>query len=306
MAHIPVPLSDRDRTGGYWWELSMRQVEVSRTVCFDDPRRARGFFEALVSDNVGIGRPEQVAVVFARQVRKTTKEPFRTRIFTPGTEVKMDFSYKNSRVKQYLKEGRALRIETVINKPYDVGVLARLEHLPELAAKARAVNRRLLMIERAGQGCAIGGDLFERLQQPYAREGQRTGALRFGDPRAMALAGALAVFVHAVAGFTNKSLRSLVAGLLDADYTPSQMTYDLRRLRLHGLIERIPRTNTYTLTPAGLRAALFYTKVHSRVLRPLVAAPDRPPAPVELRRALATIDKTVSDYVTHARLGRAA
>jgi hypothetical protein len=305
MAHIPTPLGEPDRAGGYWWELSMRQIEVSRTLCLDDPRRARAFFEALVSDNVGIGRPEQVAVIFARQVRKTTKEPFRTRIFTPGTEVKMDFAYKHSRVKQYLKEGRALRIETVINKPYDIGVLARLEHLPELVGKAREVNRRLLMIERAGQGCAIGDDLFDRLQQPYVREGQRTGALRFGDVRVMALTGALCAWIHAVAGFTNKSLRSLVAGLLDTDYTSSQMTYDLRRLRLHGLIQRIPRTNTYVLTHHGLRAAVFYNKVHGRVLRPLVAAGDHPPAPVELRRALATIDRTIDDYVTHARLGTA-
>jgi hypothetical protein len=272
----------------------------------DDPRRARGFFEALVGDNVGIGRPEQVAIVFARQVRKTTRGPFRTRIFTPGTEVKMDFAYKHSRVKQYLKEGRALRIETVINKPRDIGVLARLEHLPELVAKARQVNGRLLMIERAGQGCAIGDDLFDRLQQPYIREGQRTGALRFGDTRVMALTGALCVWIHAVAGFTNQSLRSLVAGLLDADYTSNQMTYDLRRLRLHGLIERLPHTNTYVLTAQGRRVAVFYNKVHGRVLRPLVAAGDHPPAPIELRRALCTIDRTIDNYITHARLGRAA
>ena len=284
----------------------MRQVEVSRTLVFDDPRRTRGFFEALVGDNIGIGRPEQVAVVFARQVRKTTREPFRTRVFTPGTEVKMDFAYKHSRVKQYLKEGKALRIETVINKPYDIGVLARIEHLPELVAKARGVNSRLLMIERAGQGCAIGDDLFERLQQPYIREGQRTGALRFGDARVMALTGALCTWIHAVAGLTNKSLRSLVAGMLGQDYTPSQMTYDLRRLRLHGLIERLPRSNTYTLTPAGLRAAVFYTKIHNRVLRPLIDAPDQPPAPIELRRAIATIDRVIADRVTDARLGAAA
>ncbi|HET6919790.1 MAG TPA: hypothetical protein VFI46_10035 [Jiangellaceae bacterium] len=304
MAVIPTPLDETDRAAGYWWELSMRQVEVSRTLCFDDPRRARGFFEALVADNIGIGRPEQVAVVFAR--RKTTREPFRTRVFTPGTEVKMDFAYKHSRVKQYLKEGRALRIETVINKPPDIGVLARLEHLPELVAKARGVNSRLLMIERAGQGCAIGSALFERIQQPYNREGQRTGALRFGDIRAMALAGALSVVVHAVTGFTNKSLRSLVAGLLGQHYTASQMSYDLRRLRLHGLIRRLPHTNTYTTTPEGLRVAFFYTKVHDRVLRPLVAAAHQPPAPLELRRALATIDRVITEHVTHARLGAAA
>jgi hypothetical protein len=305
ITQIPTPLTATDRAAGYWWELSMRQVEVSRTIVFDDPRRARGFFEALVADNVGIGRPEQVAILFARQVRTTTKEPFRTRVFGPGTEVKMDFAYKHSRVKQYLKQGRALRIETVINKPYDIGVLARLEHLPELVAKARAVNGRLLMLQRAGQGCAIETALFERVSQPYVREGQRTGALRFGDPRAMALAGALCVMVHAVAGFTNKSLRSLVAELLGADYTSAQMTYDLRRLRLHGLITRLPGTHTYVTTPDGLRVAAFYTKLGTRVLAPLLAA-DRPPAPIQVRRALATLDRAVNDYVTNARLGTAA
>jgi len=283
----------------------MRQVEVSRTLVFDDPRRARAFFEALVADNIGIGRPHEVAMVFARQVRKTTKEPFRQRIFSPGTEVKMDFSYKHSRVKQYLKEGRAFRIETVINKPSDIGILARLCHLPELVAKARQVNDRLLMIERAGQGCAIGSALFERIHQPYVREGQRTGAFRFGDSRAMALTGALCCVVHAVTGFTNQSLRGLVAGLLDHDYSANQMSYDLRRLRLHGLIQRVPHTNTYTLTPEGQRVAVFYTKLHRRLLGPLLEA-DRPPAPPEIRRALTTIDHAIADYVTNARLGTAA
>ncbi len=305
-AVIPTPFTPADRAAGYWWELSMRQVEVSHTLVFDNPRRARGFFEALVADNIGIGRPAEVAMVFARPLRRPTKHPYRARIFTPGTEVKMDFAYKHSRVKQYLKEGRALRIETVINKPADIDVLARLEHLPELVAKARGVNDRLLTVERAGQGCAIGSALFERIHQPYIREGQRTGALRFGDTRAMALTGALCVFVHAVAGFTNKSLRGLVAGLLGQDYTTSQMTYDLRRLRLHGLIERIPRTNTYTLTPDGLRVAVFYNKIHDRLLRPLIAAGDQPPAPLELRRALTTIDRVINDYADNARLTAAA
>jgi hypothetical protein len=125
---IPTPFTHADRDAGDWWELSMCQVEVSRTLVFDDPRRARGFFESLFEDNVGIGRPEEVSVVFARQVRKTTKGVFRTRIFGSGTEVKMDFAYKHSRVKQYLKEGRALRVETVINKPGDLGVLARIHY----------------------------------------------------------------------------------------------------------------------------------------------------------------------------------
>jgi hypothetical protein len=302
---IPTPFTDDDRRAGYFWELSMRQVEVSRTLVFDDPRRARGFFESLVADNVGIGRPEKVAMVFARKLGRPISQPYCQRVFTPGTEVHMDFSYKHSRVKQYLKEGRALRIETVINKPSDIGVLARLEHLGELVGKARQVNDRLLMIERAGQGCAIGSALFERIHQPYIREGQRTGALRFGDQRAMALAGSLCLVVHAVTGFTNKSLRGQVAGLLGRDYSSSQMSYDLRRLRLHGLIERSAGTNSYTLTPDGIRVAVFYTKLQARLLAPLLDA-DKPPAPIELRRALATVERILGDYVSNARLGAAA
>ena len=303
---IPTPFTPADRAAGYWWELSMRQVEMSRTLVLDDPRRARRFFEALVADNIGIGRPDEVHAVFGRDRRgRTTSKQFRTRVFGPGTEVKMDFAYKHSRVKQYLKEGRAFRIETVINKPSDIGVLARLEHLPELIGKAREVNARLLTLERAGQGCAIGDDLFDRLHQPLT-EGQRTGAFRFGDPRAMALAGALCCVINTVTGFTNRSLRGLVAGLLGTDYTANQMSYDLRRLRLHGLIERIPHTNTYRPTPEGIRAAVFYTKLRDRLLGPLLDAGHQPPAPVELRRALTQIDRTLTDYIDHARLDTAA
>ncbi|MGH7733925.1 MAG: hypothetical protein ACREOE_09570, partial [Gemmatimonadales bacterium] len=303
---IPTPLGPAERDAGYFWELSMRQVEVSRTIVFDDPRRARGFFEALVADNIGVGRPAEMKAVFGRSPRgRTTAHPHMTRIFNPGTEVHLDFSYKHSRVKQYLKEGRALRIETVVNKPSDLGILARLEHLPELVAAARAVNDRLLSIERAGQGCAIGSALFERIHQPYAREGQRTGAFRFGDTRAMALTGALNAQVHAVTGFTNSSLRGLVAGLLGRDYSANQMTYDLRRLRLHGLVRRLPHTNTYVLTPEGQRVAVFYPKLKDRLLGPLLEA-DQPPAPSPLQRALATIDHAINDYIDHARLGLAA
>jgi hypothetical protein len=298
---IPTPFTTADRAAGYWWELSMRQVEVSRTIVFDDPRRARSFFEALVADNITIGRPERIAIVFARQVRKTTKSAFRTRVFDPGTDVKIDFSYKHSRIKQYLKDGRALRIEAVINKPSDLDVLARIEHLPELIDKARAINQRLLIIERAGQSCAIGSALFERIHQPYNREGHRTGALRFGDSRAMALAGALHILLHAVTGFTNKSLRGHVAGLLGQPYSPSKMSYDLRRLRLHGLIRRLPHSNTYALTPEGIRVAVFYSKLQDRLLRPLLDA-DKPPAPIPVRRALATLEHAVNDYVHSARL----
>jgi len=109
----------------------------------------------------------------------------------------------------------------------------------------------------------------------------------------MALVGALSLAIHAVTGFTNRSLRAQVAGLLGTeDYTPNQMGYDLGRLRLNGIIERLPGTNSYVLTPEGQRVAIFYTRLQDQLLRPLLAA-DRPPAPPELRDALRTIDRHV-------------
>jgi hypothetical protein len=94
----------------------------------------------------------------------------------------------------------------------------------------------------------------------------------------MALTGALCQTLLATTGFTNKGLRAVIAGLLGSDYRPGQMTYDLRRLRLAGLIQRLPRSNRYTLTADGIRIAVFSTKLYSRLLVPLTAA-DQPQAP---------------------------
>lgn len=305
IAHIPTPLGQAERRAGYWWELSMRQIEVSRTVVFDAPRRGRAFFEATVADNLDLGRPDEVQVIFGRRVQRNTPGTFSTKVVTRGTDVTVNVFYKNSRIKQYLKEGRALRIETVINRPDDLGVHRRLEHLPELQAKARAANRRLLEVQRIGQSCAISTTLLERVGTPSIEGGQRTAALRFGDPRVMALAGALCALVHAVVGFTNRSLCARVSSLLGGPYTSAQMTYDLRRLRLKGLIRRLEHSNTYVLTPEGLRVALFYTKLHDRLLGPLLAA-DHQHAPPQLRRALNQIDDSVDRYVAAARIKRAA
>jgi hypothetical protein len=301
LARLPLPLTATDRANGYWWDLSMRQVEVARTIVFDQPRNGRAFFETLVADNLDLGRPEQIELIFGRRVLPSTPGVFATRVVTRGVAVCLNIGYKHSRSKQYFKQGRALRIETVINDPTDLGVLRRLSHLPELQCKARDVNRRLLDHERVGQGCVLASPAFERIARPSLADGRRAPALRFGDPRVQALAGALAVTAHLIGGFTNKTLRRLVAELLDQPYSQARCCYDLRRLRLKGLIVRLPRSNTYVLTNDGQRFAIFYTKVHNRLLRPMLAA-NQPPAPLPVRQALRTIGHAVDDYINQARI----
>ena len=301
LARLPLPLTPADRAAGYWWELSMRQIEVSRTMVFDAPRNGRAFFEALVADNLDLGRPEQIELIFGRKILPTTPGVFATRVVTRGVDVTVNVGYKHSRTKEYFKEGRALRIETVVNDPTDLGVLRRLGHLPELQAKARDVNRRLLDHEHVGQGCVLASPAFERIARPSVTDGRRAPALRFGDPRVQALAGALAITAHLVGGITNRSLRPLVEGLIGEPYSQARCCYDLRRLRLKGLILRLEHSNTYVLTDDGQRFAVFYTKVHNRLLRPLMAA-DKPPAPLGVRQALKVLDHAVNDYIDDARI----
>ncbi len=135
------------------------------------------------------------------------------------------------------------------------------------------------------------------LRDPHRIRGSRASwrrtAARFASCRCITL--------NAVVGFTNRSLRAQVTALLGTPYTVNQMSYDLARLCRNALIERLPHTNTYVLTNDGQRVAIFYTKVHDRLLRPLLAA-DQPPAPPTLRNALHTIDTHVTHYINAARL----
>ena len=306
LSRLPLPLGAADQEAGYWRELSMAQVEVSRTIVFAQPRHARAFFEALVTGNLDLGRPDTVEIVFGRRIingkQRATGGTFKTKVITRGTEVTINAFYRHSRIKQYLKDGRALRIETVINSPTDLRIGRRLHNLGELQDAGRAINDRLLHTERAGQSCVLANPVFERIARPsVTTDGRRATAMRFGDSRVQALAGALCVTVGAVTGITNKSLRALMTGLLGTPYTMAQASCDLSRLARNGLITRRPHANTYDLTPDGLAFAIFYTKVHDRVLSPLFAA-GQPQAPPQLREALRTIQHHIDQRLADARL----
>ena len=312
MARLPLPLTAADRDAGYWRELSMRQVETSRTLVFDEDCHARAFFEALLCENMDLGRPENVELLFRRGQRlggHSSPPPgggFKTKIDRYCDLVTLNVFYKSSRLKQYLKDGVALRIETVINSPKDLRCNRQLQNLPELQDKARAINARLLHTETVGQGTALVSPVIERITRPtLTGEGRKAPALRFGDLRVQALAGAIACMLFAVTGITNKTLRGLMTGLLHRPYSMNQASYDLARLARNDLITRVPGRNRYTLTRDGLLFAHFYTKVYDHILRPLMA-PDRPNAPPELAAALDTLDRLAAGHIAQARVPTAA
>ena len=270
LARLPHPFTPEDRAAGYRYQLSILQVEFARTQVFARPVAGRQFFEQVIRENLDLGRPDWVSLIFSRRVTKRTPGTFRTRVLTQGVIPALHVSYKSSKIKQYFKEGRALRTETVINNPRDFGIGKLLQNYPALRDLGFAANQRLLDVQRLSHDCLIGHERFERVNNPLLVEGQRASGLRFGEVRAMALFAALCQFVLLPRGFTNRMLRDQVATLLGqapSAYGPGRMTYDLRRLRLHGLIVREPKSQRYRVTDEGLRIALFFTKLHARLLR---------------------------------------
>ncbi|MGH9448389.1 MAG: hypothetical protein ACRD3O_22125, partial [Terriglobia bacterium] len=259
---LPHPFTAFDRDAGYRYDLSILQAEFSLTQVLDRPAQGRIFFEQVIREDIDLGRPDQVQLIFGRRVTKATPGRFRTRVITDGVTPSLHVDYKTFRIKQYHKEGQALRTETTINNSRDFYLGKRLCNLPRLRQVGFQANRRLIEVQCLSHDCRLGEEAFQQLGRPREVNGQRASALRFTDPRVLVLWTALVLFRLRPCGFAHRDLREQVAALTGQQppsITPGRMTYDLRRLRLHGFIERTPRTHRYQATQFGLRASLFFT-----------------------------------------------
>lgn len=307
LRRLPHPFSAQDRRAGYRYDLSILQAEFSLTQIWDQAVSGRCFFEEIIRENIDLGRPEQVQLIFSRKLRKSTVADgrCRTRIINEGVIPSLHIYYKNTHSKQYHKAAKrraGLRTETTINNAYDFGVGRRLCNLPALRQIGFGANRRILELEKLTHDCSIGQQSFQQLQQPADIEGQRVSALRFGDPRVQALFAVLVIFSLQPQGFRNRELRPLLAqalGLDNEQITQGKMSYDLRRLRLHRIIERVAGTHRYQLTALGRRIALFYSRTFNRVVRPglsHIAHPNLPSDTSNLTAAFHHLEVQLTNY----------
>jgi hypothetical protein len=307
LARLPHPFTAADRKAGYRYDLSILQAEFSLTMVLDRPVTGRVFFEEVIRENLDIGRPDQVQLIFNRRVTRKTPGRFRTRVITEGVIPSLHVDYKSSRIKEYFKEGRALRVETTINDTRAFRIGKRLKNLPQLREIGFAANRRLLDVQRISHDCAVGEDAWNQVVRPITVGGQRASALRFDDPRVQALLLVLVLYLTQIDGFTSKQLREPLAqllGIAPAMITRARMTYDLRRLRLHGLIERIPKTHRFRVTPNGLRVAIFFSRTWAHLLRPGLSliAPPAPENHSALRRAFETLEAEIHRFVNDQKI----
>jgi len=178
LRRLPHPFTADDRRAGYRYDISILQAEFALTQGLDRPVHGRLFFEQVIRENLDLGRPDQVQLIFDRRIIRTTPGRFRTRVLTRGVTPSLHIDYKRTRIKQYHKEGRALRTETTINNAPDFKVGKRLPNLPKPRQIGFAANRRLLELERLSHETT-----FQAIERPVSRDGQRASGLRFADPK---------------------------------------------------------------------------------------------------------------------------
>jgi hypothetical protein len=304
---LPHPFTGTDRKAGYRYDISILQAEFSLTQVLDRPVHGRLFFEQVIGENLDLGRPQEVRLIFNRTITRRTPGQFRTRIVTQDVTPSLNVYYKNTRIKQYHKEGRALRTETTINNSYDFGVGKRLHNLPKLREIGFAANRRLLEVERLSHDCMLAEDTLQAIDSPVTTGRQRASGLRFADARVHALWHAIILFRQLAEGFRAADLRHHLAALSGRDpdaISQGAITYQLRRLRLHGLIERLPNSFRYRVTDFGFRAALFFTRLYNRLLRPGLAAalPTLRAVDGPLKRAFDTVNAQINVSIKQAQL----
>ena len=307
LARLPHPWLPTDHAAGYRYRLSILQAEFALTQILDRPHTGRLFFEQIIRDNLDVGRPDYVQLIFDRRINRVTPGRFRTRVVTRGVVPSLHIDYKRSMIKQYYKEGRGLRTETTINDPRDFQIRKGLSPLSALRKVGFQANRRLLDVQRISHDCAIGEAAFARVSGPVMIAGQRAPALRFADPVVQALLSVLILFRLLAEGWRQRDLAEPLAGLLGISpslLTAGRLTYQLRRLRLRGLIARQPGTHRYRVTEHGLRLALFFTRTHARLFRPGLALvmPEAARDDGRLRRAFEQLERAMDQWCAEAKL----
>jgi hypothetical protein len=305
---LPSPLTAEDRARGYHHELAFRRAEISDTRVFDRPAAGRAWFERTLPDQLTLGRPDRVALAFGRRVSSRTPGRFHTEAINRGVEPSIQVHYRASKVKQYLKAGRAIRTETTVNDTRDFGIGRRLTQANRQALVSIGHQANQRFPDHQLEACHRAPDATtpQRVVPPSIEDGLPAPGPRFGEPRTIALLARPCRFQHPFAGPTNRSPRELIAGPIPG-HNARQTTYDLRRHRRKGFTHRIPRTQRYQLTSEGRRLAVILTNTYAPIVNPSLAELDpAPPADIAHRTPLAktwrTFDHAIDDRIKDATI----
>jgi hypothetical protein len=271
--------TDPNRISDCVYRLFCSQVEYCTNLIFKERAALDRVAERLLDLNRSIGRPDKLSTIFGHRITKAYRGGLKTQIADHhlGNPV-IRSEYKDSSVKQYVRDHVVLRNEATSYNTLDLGVGKSIRNLPQLRRVMHDINDRYLAIQQDVLETYVDRGQLARLRQPtITASGRRTPGLKLDDPRLLAVMQALTCFVHLGRGgrFRTRDLHQRAAdalGLSTTTYRLSQLRYDLAKLRAKSLVVKVPKTQTYRLTPHGFRICVLFLKLFHRVYAPFTAA----------------------------------
>ncbi len=258
--------------------LFLSQVEYSQNMVFRRRAALDALSERLLDANRTLGQPDKVSLIFGRHVTKRYGDTLQTTIedMHLGNPV-IRTDYKKDSVKQYVRDHLLLRTEATSYHLPDLGVGKSVENLPQARKTLRQVTERYLDVQQDILETFVDRGQLIRLSQPTITSSRkRIPGLKLDNVRLLALMQALVRFCHLAIGdsFTTKQIRLPVAealGCSEAEYKLGSLRYDLSKLRGKGLVQKVPRTRRYKLTPEGYRLCVVFLKLFEKIYAPLTA-----------------------------------
>ena len=275
--------SDSNRLTDWVYRLFFSQVEYCTNLVFRQRAALDRMADRLLDLNRNIGRPDKLSTVFGYRITKAYRGGLKTQIADHhlGNPV-IRSEYKDSSIKQYVRDHLLLRTEATSYNTLDLGLGKSIRNLPQLRRVMNGINDRYLAIQQDVLETYVDRGQLARLRQPtITASGRRTPGLKLDDPRLLAVMQALTCFVHVARGgrFRTRDLHHRAAealGMTTTSYRLGQLRYDLAKLRAKGLVLKVPKTQTYRVTPHGMRICVLFLKLSCRVYAPLAAATLRP------------------------------
>ena len=279
LARFTPFFTERERKqAGCQHRLFFSQIEYCDNLIFHRRTALDKLGERLLDANRTIGQPDKITVIFGRKITKHYRGKLQTEIEDmnlPNPVIRSH--YRNGFIKQYVRDDVILRTEAASNNVNDYGLNKAVEHLPALRDKLAAINDRYLDVQQDILETFVDRGQLQRLATPtITPTGKRIPGLKLDHPRQIALMHALVRFAHIPAANTFSTAEIYphavaALGSTTEQYSLASLRYDLSKLRVKGLVEKLPRSRRYHLLAEGYSVCLIFLKLFERVYAPLAA-----------------------------------
>jgi hypothetical protein len=265
---------ERAACGGLHRLYVMEQIEYARNFIFKRSWPIRSIFQRSCELGLYLLTADRIVALFGKQNTRRVRGKLQNVMerVDQGMHVFRTWC-RNSFLKQYEKAATFLRLELVSNNVRDFGLKKSLAHWGAMRQRFQEITDRFAGVQ--AQNLNVHGqlDVLARLAQPVIQGKTKVSGIKLEQRRILRL---LEVLLQGASGhlkrWTTAQLRQTVleqCSLKEKDYTLNQIRYDLRKIRLHGFIERIPHSYAYRFTQRGQKLALLLIQLRTRIYGPI-------------------------------------